>query len=180
MATTINRRVTFAEFEQLSGSHDGRFELRHGEPVKVPPPKLPHARIQHRLRRMLESVVRDSGEIITEWGFRPVPANEYRVGDIVFISRERWDRLPADGYFEGAPDIVIEILSPSNTAVEMLDKEQICLENGAREFWIVDANRRQVRISTPDGRAATCKSGRQIPLLFGGSIPLDAIFRDEN
>lgn len=179
MATTINRLVTFAEFEQLPDSPDGRFELRRGELVKVPPPKLPHARIQHRLRGMLESAVREAGEIITEWGFRPVPANEYRVADIVFISRERWDRLPADGYFEGAPDIVIEILSPSNTAAEMLDKEQICLENGAKEFWIVDPDRRQVRISTPDGRAVTWKSGRHIPLLFGGSIPVDAIFRDE-
>ena len=107
-----------------------------------------------------------------------MPENEYRIGDVVFISRGRWEKLPADGYFDGAPDIVIEILSPSNTAAEMLDKEQLCLENGAKEFWVVDPARGQVKVSTADGRAATYKSGRQIPLFFGGSIPVDGIFTD--
>ena len=62
MATTINRLITFAEFEQMPDAPDGRYELRHGELVKVPPPKLPHARIQHRLRRLLESAAGDAAK----------------------------------------------------------------------------------------------------------------------
>ncbi len=76
----------------------------------------------------------------------------------------------------GAPDLVIEVLSPSNTASEMLDKEQICLDNGAREFWVVDPIRRQVKVSGSDGRAATYKAGQSIPLLFGGTLLVDLIF----
>jgi Uma2 family endonuclease len=77
---------------------------------------------------------------------------------------------------QGAPDIVMEVLSPSNTASEMLDKEQICLENGAREFWVVDPVRRQVKVSGADGHAATYKAGQSVPLWFGGTLPVDSIF----
>jgi Uma2 family endonuclease len=70
----------------------------------------------------------------------------------------------------------MEVLSPSNTASEMLDKEQTCLENGAREFWVVDPVRKQVKVSGADGYAATYKAGQSIPLLFGGMLSLDSIF----
>ena len=95
-----------------------------------------------------------------------MPENEYRIGDVVFISRGRWEKLPADGYFDGAPDIVIEILSPSNTAAEMLDKEQLCLENGAKEFWVVDLIHQHVKVSTSDGRTSTwkCRPADSVPL----------------
>jgi Uma2 family endonuclease len=76
----------------------------------------------------------------------------------------------------GAPEIVAEVLSPSNSAAEMPEKERLCLENGCREFWEIDPKRRTVRVSTPDGRSKTYRTGQQIPLLFGGELSLDAIF----
>jgi Uma2 family endonuclease len=76
-----------------------------------------------------------------------------------------------------SPEIVIEVLSPSNTATEMLDKEQICMENGAKEFWVVDIDRRQVKVSTPDGRTVAYKFGQEIPLQFAGKLAVDEIFR---
>jgi Uma2 family endonuclease len=70
------------------------------------------------------------------------------------------------------------ILSPTNTAAEIYDKEQLCLENGAKEFWIVNADRRQVKVSTPDGHTVTWHSDQEIPLpLFGGAnLPVNTIF----
>jgi hypothetical protein len=44
------------------------------------------------------------------------------------------------------------------------------------EFWIIDIDRRQVKVSTPDGHAITYKSGQEIQLLFGGRLAVDAIF----
>jgi Uma2 family endonuclease len=78
----------------------------------------------------------------------------------------------------GAPDLVIEVLSPSNTAAEIFDKEKLCLENGSQEFWVVDPDRLQVKISTPDGFTITYHSGQEIPLsLFGNAkVPVNAIF----
>ncbi len=70
---------------------------------------------------------------------------------------------------------MIEVLSPSNSAIEMLEKEQLCLENGGREFWVVDMDRRQVKVSTPDGHTVTYKFGQKIELLFGGRLAVEDI-----
>lgn len=176
MAATTTGLMTFADFERIPDDPQFRYELHHGELIKVPPPKHLHSRIQLRLRSLLEAAVRDAGIVTTELGFRPLPEHEYRIADVVFVSRERWDKVPDDGYLEGAPEIVIEVLSPSNSAAEMLDKEQLCLENGSVEFWVVDPRGRQVKVSTTDNRTITYKSGQHIPLLFGGHLQVDEIF----
>ncbi len=84
---------------------------------------------------------------------------------------------PAD-YFHGAPDLVIEVLSPSNTKAEMRDKATLCLANGCLEFWVLDEMKRQVAVSTPNGVTITYRSGQVIPLrLFGdASLAVDQIF----
>jgi hypothetical protein len=58
------------------------------------------------------------------------------------------------------------------------EKEKLCLETGAREFWVVDPDLRQVRVSTPDGHSMTWRAGQELPLpLLGGArIQVDAIF----
>jgi Uma2 family endonuclease len=176
VATTTTRLMTFAEFEQLPTPQGFRFELRHGELVQVPFPKLKHYVTQTRLQSLLENAAAGAGMIGLEFGFRALQEYEYRRADVAFVFKDRWAHIDLDGYFEGAPDIVIEVLSPSNTVSEMLDKEKLCLENGSREFWVVDIERRQVKVSTPDGHTITYKSGQQIPLLFGGHLAVDAIF----
>lgn len=167
--------MTFADLERLPDSNV-RYELRHGALIALPAAKHGQFRIQQNLRRALEKAAGESGDGGTEFGFRPKPEYEYWVADVAFVSRERWRGIPDDGYLQGVPEIVIEVLSPSNTASEMLDQEQVCLENGGREFWVVDPVRAQVKISTADGRTATYKSGQEIPLLFGGTLAVDSIF----
>lgn len=169
--------VTFAEFEQLPDPLNAhRLELHHGEVVLVPPPKHRHKTIERHLRRELEATAGDAGVVETEVGFRALPDNEWRVADVAFVSKQRWQSISPDGYLQGAPELVIEILSPSNTASEMLDREQICLENGSVEFWVVDPMRCQVRVSTRDGRSEIYKAGQTIPLMFGDNLAVDAIF----
>jgi hypothetical protein len=60
----------------------------------------------------------------------------------------------------------------------MNEREQLCLQNGAKEFWVVDADRSLMKVSTPDGITRTWQSGQEIPLpLFGGNkLAVDAIF----
>ena len=178
MATSTTRLITFAEFERLPDPQFGRYELRRGEPVIVAPPKLKHSTVQRRLRRLLEAAAGETGVVDSEFGFRPLPEGEFRIADVVFISQARWQKIDLDGYFEGVPELVAEILSPSNTKAEMLDKKKVCLENGSQEFWVVDIDHRKVEISTPDGRKITYNSGQQIPLFFapGAHLNVDAIF----
>ena len=178
MATSSTRLLTFAEFERLPDLPAGHYELRHGELVTVSPPKHRHYSIQRRLRRLLEKAAGDADVVDTEMAFRALPEHEYRIADVAFLSKERWDRIPGEGTLAGAPDLVIEVLSPSNTVAEMFDKRTLCLENGAREFWVVDIEHRQVEVATPDGVTKTYKSGQQIPLFFAPRAPLavEAIF----
>lgn len=175
MASIPTRLMTFAEFEQLPDPREGRYELRHGEPVLMPPPKHGHQRIQQLLQRLLSAAVDPAWVAVVEMGFRPTEY-EYRVADVALVSAGRWNTTASDTYFQGAPELVIEVLSPSNTMAEMLDKRDICLQNGAREFWLVDPTRRSVEVSTPDGRSISYSSGKQIPLFSGGAIAIDDIF----
>jgi len=75
-----------------------------------------------------------------------VPEHEYRIADVGYCSKERWNTADPNAYFAGAPDLAIEILSPSNTMKEMLHKRQLCLENGSLEFWVLDIERRKVEV----------------------------------
>jgi len=73
VASTPTRILTFAEFDKLPEPVSGRYELRHGETVLVPPPKHAHYLMQRRLRRLLEGAAGAQGEVEIELGFRPQP-----------------------------------------------------------------------------------------------------------
>ena len=126
----------------------------------------------------LEGAAGDLGVVAMEFTFRPLPEHEVRVADIAYVSRERWEQTDPEDNLRGAPDLVLEVLSRSNTAAEVFDKEKLCLENGCREFWVVDSDHRQVEVSTPDGITTTYRAGQEIPsrLFGGGALKVEAIF----
>lgn len=175
MATAATALVTFSEFEQLPDPSGSRLELHNGEVVDVPPPAHDHKILQRIIRRALESVLPSDLIVETEVGFKLGEA-EYRVADVAVMGSDLWRSVPCGRFLEVAPPVVIEVLSPSNSATEMYTKEQLCLENGCREFWVVNPRNQTVRISTPTGPSTTWKSGDQIPLLYGGTLPVNAIF----
>jgi Uma2 family endonuclease len=76
----------------------------------------------------------------------------------------------------GAPDLVAEVISPSNRRDQIAETQRLCLENGCREFWVVDPKRQTVVVCEPGGQMTTYSSGQTIPLFFGGEIAVDAIF----
>lgn len=181
MADTTTHLMTVAEYEQIPEHNEAfHYELHHGELVKVCFPKARHHKTQRHLRKLLEGVAGDAGIVDIEIAFRPLPEYEVWAADVAFVSKERWERIDPDGYLLGSPELVIEILSPSNTADEIQDKEKTCLEGGCREFWVVNEKRRQVKVTTPDGVTKTYHEGQQIPLtLFGGgSLAVSAIFTE--
>jgi Uma2 family endonuclease len=180
MAETTTRLMTVAEYEQIPEESGGFYELHHGELVKVGYPKAKHAKCQRRLRQLLEQVAGGTGIVETEVAFRPLPEYEVWAADVAFVSKERWAQIDPEGYLRGSPELVIEVLSPSNTFEEMLDKETTCFEGGCQQFWMLDQKRRQVKVSTPDGVTRAYHEGQEIPLpLFGGgSLNVSAIFAE--
>jgi Uma2 family endonuclease len=179
MATTT-QLMTVEEFRKLPEDRGAVYhELRHGEAVAVTRPKFKHFLIQRNLQEALTRLAEPGSCVDTEVAFRPLPEHELWVADVAYLSAERFQQVDLEDNVRGAPELVIEVLSPSNTVAEIYDKEKLCLENGAREFWVVDPDRRQVKISTPDGHTQTYPAGQEMPLpLFGGAaIAVDAIFR---
>jgi Uma2 family endonuclease len=177
MATTTSQ-LTVEEFRRLPEDSGGVYhELRHGEIVPVTRPKLKHHLIQARLRDLLKAMAPIGSCVEYEMAFRALPEYELRVADVAYLSAERFHQAGPEDNIRGAPDIVVEVLSPSNTAAGIYDKEQLCLDNGAKQFWVVDPDRRQVKVSTPDGRTVAYRAGQEIPLdLFAGNLAVDAIF----
>ena len=177
MATTTSL-MTVEQFRQLPEPGYFYCELRHGELVQVTPPKFKHRLIQNRLVDLLRPAAPSGGFVSMEFDFRALPEHELRTADVAFVTKERLETIDPEDNLHGAPDLMIEVLSPSNTVAEMNDREKLCLENGCREFWVIDPELRQVKVSTPDGITTTYRAGQEIPLrVFGdGSLKVNAIF----
>lgn len=174
--------MTVEEFRQLPEDRGAFYhELHHGELVTLAPVKLKHSLIQGNLRDLFRKVAEPGSYVEIEMAFRPLPEHEFWIADVAYVSAERFRAADPEDNIRGAPDLVVEVLSPSNTAAEMLDKEQICLANGAREFWVADPDRRHVKVTTSEGGTKIYRCGDQIPLrLFGNcSLAVDSIFPAE-
>jgi Uma2 family endonuclease len=134
------RLLTIEEFERLPD--DGwRMELVRGRVVREPPTAFEHGDIAFRIGSVLVSFVDEHGlgkVVGTEVGF--VLFDEpptVRAPDIAFV---REDRLDFDHrhFVPLAPDLAVEILSPSNTMSEIHEKVLDYLDAGARLVWVVD------------------------------------------
>jgi Uma2 family endonuclease len=173
---TSTQLLTFAEFERVPDPREGKYELRHGELALVAPAKHLHYKLQIRLTRLLQDTAGSSWVAGTEMPFRPTAEYEYWFADVGLIAAARFEQTSAQGNIDGVPEMVIEVLSPSNTVSEMRDRADICLRNGAREFWLVDPERQTVEVTTPDGHTIRYQSGQDVPLWFGGKLAVAEIF----
>jgi len=168
--------MTFAKFERLPDPPSGHLELHHGEVVQVPPRILRHAEIQVVLLKLLKDL-EGTGFLSIELPFRAAAEYEYWMADVGFISKARW--LAKTGkYFMGAPDLVIEILSESNTMNEMQERQDVSLDNGCVCFCIVNPKRQSVTVTTPDRIARTYRRGERFPLpgILVGVTEVAAVF----
>lgn len=80
--------------------------------------------------------------------FRPEPEYEVWAAEVGVVQIERANAVPDDEYLDGAPDLVVEVVSPSNTADELEEKRLICLANGRLSFWVVYPERKSIKVST--------------------------------
>ncbi|MFN0102396.1 MAG: Uma2 family endonuclease [Bryobacteraceae bacterium] len=160
---TAAKLITVAEFLERPDVPGGYEELRRGEVYVVAWPNQGHASLQHRMRKVLERVIGDSVVVTTEMAFRARPEYELRRADIGVIGVSRWEQTDENDFIKGAPEIVIEVESPSNTAREFREKEDLCLANGAVEFWVVYPDLRTVTVAVAEG-SRTYRDGEEIEL----------------
>lgn len=168
--------MTVAEFLALPGD-TSTLELHHGEVVDMGRAHARHRRIQNTLADLLKAVGRGRFHVYTEMPFRALPEYEVRDADVGAVTVDRWDEAEEQGAVAGAPDLVAEVISPSNLLTDMWERERLCLANGCREFWVLDPRANEVRVTTADG-VRIYREGMEIPVLIldGERIAVDAIF----
>jgi Uma2 family endonuclease len=176
-AATEPLLITVEQFREMPQREHVKQELRWGQIVTLPPPKIRHAKIQSRLVRLLRPKAEHLGVVEPEVAFRALPEYDLRIADVAFVSRARWDAADDNDNLHGAPEMVIEVLSPSNTPNEIREKATLCLSTGAQEFWIVDPVRKRITVMRPKAATAIYECEDRMPLhLFGGELPVRDIF----
>jgi Uma2 family endonuclease len=91
---------------------------------------------------------------------------ERYIPDVAYISRKRQAELPRTAYNPLAPDLAVEVLSPTNDPADIRIKLANYLRAGTT-FWLVDPDIKQIQVFAPNEDAQTLKEG---DLLEGGSV----------
>ena len=120
-----------------------------------------------------------SGGVETGYRVRQDP-DTVRGPDVSFNVRSREEgEYPIPRFVPGAPDIAVEVVSPSNTAAEIARKVAEYLAAGSKRVWVVYSSTRSVRVHRADGTTVTYTGDDVITdeeLLPGFSLPLSDIF----
>ena len=152
----VTTLLSVADYAELA-EHDERYvtELVRGVVVREPRRRHRHGQIQVEIAFQLRawagtrdaSVTVESGYILSD-----DPAT-VRGPDVAVVLGSRSSDGQPGGWLRGAPDLAVEILSPSDTSIAVHQKTLQYLEAGARLVWIVDPDARTVTIYRPNGSA---------------------------
>jgi Uma2 family endonuclease len=177
--STVVSPITIEEFDKLDLPGDRQWELHDGELVEMPFPSPRHRDIQLQIVLVMKQVF-PSAHVAMEYPF--VANGSERSGDVAVTTKERARAAQSLRWLEGAPELVVEVLSPSNTALGLAEYQELCFTNGCLIFWTVNDNNRTVEARRKgEPIARTYSSGEQIEIsLFGEtrSIAVDAIFAE--
>ncbi len=175
-------KLTYEDYRNTPA--DKRYELLDGELVVAPAPRIPHQRVGMKLGTRLHTFVKDRG--LGEILFAPCDVllsnTDVVQPDLLFVSRERSDILLGGDNVRGAPDLVIEILSPSTSGLDRTLKRRLYAKHGVREYWLVDPDAKTVAIllmgQDAFDVAGTYGEGQIVtsPTLKGFTFNLDEIF----
>ena len=162
---------------------DGRrYEIIEGELCEMPSPTSAHGVTIRNLMFLLGPVI----EMLRGW-LLTAPLDVFFPGadpvqpDIVVLLPDSNASLVVRG-IEGPPDLLVEVLSPSNRGPDLLTKHALYARAGVREYWIVDPMSRTIEVLTLDRDAfhtAQVAAGQDTvvsPLLGGMAFPLATVF----
>ena len=148
--------MTVAEFEQwqLPLLDACRYDLWDGEVIEMAPAGADHGAIASEVGRLVANYNRErrlGRTYAAETGFILDEVRQRVLGpDVAFVTRSRVPASSQGGFFRGAPDLAVEVRSPSNSAREMATKANGYLAAGTRLVWVVDPDSRTVTVYRPD------------------------------
>ena len=155
---SITRLMTAEDLEQMPD--DGyRYELVRGELIRMSPVSFePVEVVGNVIGELLAHVKpRGLGVVGPELGvIMERDPDTVRAPDVVFVRADRAPRgTEARHFVEMAPDLAVEVKSPSESLADLITKADEYLARGTRLVWIFDPIRRRVYIRRPDGSQST-------------------------
>lgn len=144
---TRKKILTYADYAVLTPPDSGNYELHNGKIVFMASPTPLHQRVVRRLSRKMDAFAETNrlGEVF----FAPLDtvfnAIDTFQPDILFISKAR-QSIIGDKKIEGAPDLVVEVLSEANIPKEMSYKKYIYESHLVQEYWLINLKKNTVTV----------------------------------
>jgi Uma2 family endonuclease len=181
MSAPAQIRYTYEDWLSIPEDSSRLYEIVDGELFVSPPPRFRHQQVAMNVSWVLSTLSREHGlgEVVQSPVGVRLDAATVTEPDVLFVATDRLDIIDREGAVLGAPDLVVEVLSPSNRDYDRTLKRKRYLASGVRELWIVDADESTVEVWRPDEPARTVSSGA-VEWRVGEKafeIPLAEIFR---
>jgi len=179
MAATTNL-LSWEAFEQLpdDGLHH---ELIEGELITLPPVKYGHSLVATRVFEALLAIRERAGCVaFLEAGYKlsDDPATWIQP-DVSLIYKGRAEATALEGYLLGAPELAVEVISPSESAADVERKVELLLEHGSLAVWVVYPRTKRVHVHLADGTAFIRGVGDKLTLpelVPGWELAVAALF----
>lgn len=185
IAEINERKKTVADYLALAEGPPFA-ELISGNIIMAPSPFRSHQRVIQRIYQLIQNHLdqHPSGESYLAPFDIHFGESDVLCPDLSFFSSERCHLL-SDRGAEGAPDLVIEVLSPSTARRDRKDKREIYTRHGVKELWLVNTELETIEVfdlaKQPDQPVAVLENGTHpaigTAILPGFSGSLAAIFR---
>lgn len=149
----LKEKIRFTYDDYYALTDEKRYELIEGDLYMVPSPYFYHQIVSGNIEFMLRDFVkkRNLGIVV----YAPIDVvlspEDVLQPDILFISKER-RHIITEKNVSGAPDLVIEILSPSTQERDKLVKRNLYAKYGVKEYWIVDPSAKNIEILSLSGQ----------------------------
>lgn len=177
----VRTKLTYEDY--CNAPEDERYELLDGELLIIPSPKEAHQKSLLKLSATLYYEIEraDIGHVYAAPFDVILTDNDVAQPDVVFVSPERAHIITPDN-IRGAPDLAIEILSPSTARRDLIAKRRLYARHGVREYWIVDTARRTIELLLLRGEEYQSQGvfgvGQTLvsPTLGGFALKIDEVF----
>jgi Uma2 family endonuclease len=183
MALPVTEKRKFTYEDYLKTPDDKRYELIEGELLMTPSPVPMHQRISKKIALRLEQFITEKnlGEVFYAPCDVHLDDENVLQPDILFIAKERLDII-GDKNIQGAPDLVIEIISESSAYRDMVQKKKLYARFRVGEYWIVIPEESSIEIfilkdtTYQRYKNYTVDDVLDSPLIKGLTIPLREVF----
>jgi Uma2 family endonuclease len=173
--------LTADELELMPDDDSVQTELDEGELITMPPAGEEQGGCEVEITAILRNYVKHHrlGRVYSgDTGFRLAP-DTVRAPDVAFVRTDRVAAIRSKGFAKGAPDLAVEIFSPSDNVRQLMRKVKQYFAAGTHTVWIVYPDRQEVQLLESTGADRLLRAGDSIEapeLLPGFSVPIAEFF----